>query len=255
MSNLKLDRATLAKFLPNHQAIVAFERAFESINSTIPAAVDNANSDAATAMSLIQETLTALAAISELLEQLVTAPAAPPWIEANDTAPAAAPFVETNDTSPSPQPWIDVGDTAPRVNVGTIASQNADEVEITGGLIGLSAGTVAAPSFYLVDSGTGLYRVGANSWGMSIAGVNLVTYSSTSAAFTQNVSTTKQLISTIATGTAPLVVTSTTLVPNLHAAVADSLGTAAAYPANATDLATVITLANFIKSANIAKGV
>jgi hypothetical protein len=64
-----------------------------------------------------------------------------------------------------------------------------------------------------------------------------------------------QITSTVATGTAPFVVASTTLVPNLHVATADSLGTPGAYPADATDLPSVIALANYIKSRNISKGV
>ena len=64
-----------------------------------------------------------------------------------------------------------------------------------------------------------------------------------------------QITSTVATGTAPFVVASTTVVTNLHAAVADSLGTPSTYPANATDLASCMALANALKAANIAKGV
>jgi hypothetical protein len=64
-----------------------------------------------------------------------------------------------------------------------------------------------------------------------------------------------QITSTVATGTAPFVVASTTLVPNLHVATADSLGTPGSYPADATDLPSVIALANYIKSRNISKGV
>ena len=78
-------------------------------------------------------------------------------------------------------------------------------------------GTVSLPAIYLdVENTTGLYRVAADSWGLAIAGVNLVTWSATGGAYVQNVSTTKQFVSTVVTGTAPLVVASTTKVANLN---------------------------------------
>lgn len=122
-----------------------------------------------------------------------------------------------------------------------------------------AVGTALLPVAYLAtDTTSGLYRPAVNQWGLSIAAVNVVTWSATGALYKQNVSTEKQLISTVVTGTAPLQVASTTLVPNLHverATKADNLGTATVYPANATDLPTVITLANALKAANTAKGV
>lgn len=40
-------------------------------------------------------------------------------------------------------------------------------------------GTVAAPSFYLNgNTGSGLYEIGANNWGLAISGVNLLNFSS-----------------------------------------------------------------------------
>lgn len=66
-----------------------------------------------------------------------------------------------------------------------------------------------------------------------------------------------QLKSTVAIGTPPLSVVSTDKVVNLYAdraARADSLGTASTYPAPATDLPTVIALANALRTAAINKG-
>lgn len=105
--------------------------------------------------------------------------------------------------------------------VRSMAYQDASSVKITGGMID---GTI----------------IGATT--------------ASTAKFT-TVAASGQITSTVATGTAPFVVSSTTVVPNLHVATADSLGTAGSYPADATDLPTVITLANFIKSRNISKGV
>jgi hypothetical protein len=234
MSKLDLDRMTLASFLPNHQAIVAFERVLNDVGSGLPSTIEEANALAGQALAAAAQALSMLAEVAGALEQMTA---------------------------------------VPRAELGTISPQNADAVEITGGTIGLDAGTVAAPSFYLAgDKTTGLYRIATNNWGLSIAGVKLADYSATAAAYTQNVSTTKQLVSTVATGTAPLVVDSTTLVANLyvaraaladdatHATNADNATTANAltsptsYPADATDLPTVITLANALKAAAISKG-
>lgn len=118
-----------------------------------------------------------------------------------------------------------------------------------------NVGVVGFPALYFgTDTTTGLYRSGADQVALTVAGVNLVTWSSTGAQYTQSVTTNEQLVSTIATGTAPLSVASTTLVTNLHAEVADQLSSPTAFPADATDLASVITLANALKAAGISKG-
>jgi hypothetical protein len=230
MPKLGLDRQILSGITKNHQAIVALERVFEDVGSNLPQAIE------AAALAAAQAIAAANSAFAELLELRNS--------------------LEYLQGAPAPQPAPDEDDAAPALQVGSLAIQNDDAVDIIGGTIGLDAGVVGTPSFYLGgDTTTGLYRPGANQWGLSIAGANLVTYSATSAAFTQNVSTTKQLVSTVATGTAPLAVSSTTLVANLHAAVADDLGTASTYPSDATDLPSVITLANAIKANNIARKV
>jgi hypothetical protein len=90
--------------------------------------------------------------------------------------------------------------------------------------------------------------------GGTIDGTSIGQTTTADAKFT-TIAASGQITSTIATGTAPFVVTSTTVVPNLHVSTADSLGTAGSYPADATDLPTVIALANYIKSRNISKGV
>ena len=84
------------------------------------------------------------------------------------------------------------------------------------------AGLVGAPSFYLgTDSTTGLYRIGANNWGLTVSGVKLMDFSAALVDVTQNVRTSKQFQSTIVTGTAPLIVASTTKVSNLNADLLD----------------------------------
>jgi hypothetical protein len=134
---------------------------------------------------------------------------------------ALAGELERMATAPSQPPQTEWDDALPRAHLGTISAQNADSVEVSGGTI----------------DGT---TIGVNT--------------AAAAKFT-TVAATGQITSTIATGTAPLVIASTTLVSNLHAAQADSLGTAGTYPADATDLASAITLVNYIKSRNMSKGV
>ena len=129
--------------------------------------------------------------------------------------------------APVPLPQVDHDDTTPRAHLGTISGQNADQVEITGGAVdGTTIGqTTAADAKF------------------------------------KKLAASDQITSTVADGTAPLVVASKTKVANLYAdraATADSagnLGAPTAYPANATDLASAITLVNALKAANTAKGV
>lgn len=115
-------------------------------------------------------------------------------------------------------------DLTPRAELGTMAAQNAEKVAITGGTIagitfgGFPAGTVAAPSLYwTTDTATGFYRIGANNIGYSYNGVKLLDFSSLLLGVTGGVSVTTQFTSSVATGTPPLVVASTTNVANLNA--------------------------------------
>lgn len=198
---VKLDRRTLAQLLQgNQQAIIVFEKVLGDVGGTLPSTIEEANALAGQALGVAQIALSMLSLLGEALERLDAAPIAPPLVDHDDTAP--------------------------RAHLGTISSQNADQVELTGGTIdgtAIGATTAAAAKFTTV---------------------------ATSGAIT----------STVATGTSPLVIASTTKVSNLYvdrAATADTavnLGTASAYPANATDLPSVIALANALKAANIAKG-
>lgn len=224
MSKLKLDRRILASFLPNHQAIAAFEQVFDDVGETLPTTIEEAAAQAVQALALANAALGALARMADELERVAAAPAQAGVLN-------------------------DPDDFRPAVQYGSMAYQYSDAVDITGGTVGIDAGTVALPSLYLVDRTTGLYRAAADEWRMAVAGVDMITYKAT------GMTIAKPITSTVATGTAPFVVASTTLVANLHAAVADSLGTATTYPANATDLPTVIALANALKAANTAKGV
>lgn len=214
---LGLDRQTLAKITGNDpKAIRALEQVFSDVDAT-PSTVEEAAALAGQALSITQTALAMIEYAQELLDQLTSAPVQQAIPGEDDTAPA--------------------------VQIGTLGAQNADGVEITGGSVD------GAP-------------VGAN------------------AASTGRFTTVE---STVAPGTPPLIVDSATQVPNLNvsalqgatwAAPAAIGGTtsasgkfttfgtngktpqgSAALGAAATDLPTVITLANNIRAALIANGI
>lgn len=199
MPKLLLDRATLAQLLQgNARAIAAFEQVLGDVGFTLPSTIEEANALAGQALAVARAAMASLSALAEALARIEGTPAA--------------------------LPQVDRDDTTPHTHLGTICSQNADSVEITGGTVdGTPIGsTTAAAGKFTTLAASG------------------------------------QITSTVADGTAPLVVASTTRVPNLNAAsagTADSLTSPTTYPANATDLPTVIALANALKAANIAKGV
>lgn len=137
---------------------------------------------------------------------------------------------------------LSVGGTANVVVVSTTGTALAGNVTV--GNLSTVAGTVTSNTTVtnLVTSGqmangTSNVRVASNAnITLSVAGVpNVVTVNETATAITGNISTTGnanitgyvsatgQLISTLANGTAPLVVTSTTQVANLNVATAGSL--------------------------------
>lgn len=149
-----------------------------------------------------------------------------------------AQMVEMLSTAPAIPDMQEPDDTDPRVQLGTISSQDADYVDIDGGFI----------------DGT---EIGKDT--------------PTKAAFT-TVEASDQITSTVADGTPPLVVDSMTLVENLYVAravladtatlaltanyatTAGELDNPTTFPPNATDLSSVITLANALRAAAIDKG-
>ncbi|MFS2027064.1 hypothetical protein [Massilia sp. CT11-137] len=231
MPKLNLSRDVLAKIAQgNQRAVIALEQVFDDVGDTFPSTIEEANALAGSALAVAQSNAALLSLLVDALSRL--------------------------ETMPAQVPQVDSDDTTPRTHLGTISAQNHDSVAITGGTANFDAGTVAAPSLTLGgDTSSGLYRSAPDVLDIAIAGAKLIELATQLVTITGALTVSNQITSTVATGTAPLVVASTTLVANLHAAVADSLGTASAYPANATDLASCITLANALKAANTAKGV
>lgn len=195
---LKLDRRILAQLLQgNQQAIAAFERVLGDVGGTLPSTIEEANALAGQALALVQMQGKLLSLVAEALAQLESAPA--------------------------PLPQVDHDATTPRAHFGTISSQNADQVEVTGGSIDSTpiGQTTAADAKF------------------------------------KKVAASDQITSTVADGTAPLIITSKTRVDNLNVAnagAADALTNPTMLPAAATDLPTAITLANALRAAAIAKG-
>lgn len=205
MADLKLTREQLAKFLPDHQSIRAFEQLLDDVATTIPEAGDEANTNAGIAIAAANAALSAAAEVISQISQLLCAP--------------------------PPKELQEPDDTDPRYQLGTMASQNADAVEITGGSMSLSSLSLSGQLTSTQSTGTAPFVV-ASTTKVSNLNVDLLDGADwstpgpigggtpSSGAFT-TVSATGQITSTLATGTAPLVVASTTKVANLNADLLD----------------------------------
>lgn len=223
MPNLDLDRSVLSKIAQgNNRAVLALEKMVSMVDG-FPSTIEEANALAGSALAVAQSAVAALAVLADALAQL-------------DGAPALVPQIEPDDT-------------APRAHLGTIAAQNADAVEVTGGAI----------------DNTPI--------GMTTAAAGKFTTLAASA----------QITSTVADGTAPFIVASSTRVVNLNATFLNGATFAApaaigsgtpnsgafstfgcngrppqlAYtlPAAATDAATNLNLTNAIRLALINSGI
>jgi hypothetical protein len=101
VQKLNLTRDQLASFLQDHEQIKQFERLFAAVDTLDNVTIDEINTVAANAVASANEALSQLSDLSQMLDVLAT---------------------------------------APRNELGTISSQNADDVNINGGLIsGLDA--------------------------------------------------------------------------------------------------------------------
>jgi hypothetical protein len=132
MAKLNLSRAALAEIARgNAQSIAALARVFNDVGDTFPSTIEEANALAGAALAAAQSAQAGLALLADALARV-------------DAAPASV-------------PQVDVDDTSPRAHLGTIAAQNADSVEVTGGAVdGTPVGTAtpAAARFTTVGVGT-----------------------------------------------------------------------------------------------------
>lgn len=148
---LGLTREQLAKFLPDNQSIRTFEQLVLKVSIDTPETVEEATNLANSALAMAAAAISSLAQVAEALEEALTAPVS---------------LQQTNEEEDFSN--------RPYGAMGTLAFQNEDDVEITGGAITVTS----------------------------------VSYSG-------------QLTSTVATGTAPMVVASTTKVANLNVDLLD----------------------------------
>jgi hypothetical protein len=101
LQQLKLTRDQLASFLSDHEQVKQFERLFSTVDQLDTVTIDEVRIDAGGAQATANDALAQLSTVSQALDLLAT---------------------------------------APRNELGTISSQNADNVNIKGGLIsGLDA--------------------------------------------------------------------------------------------------------------------
>lgn len=202
---IKLDRQQLAKFLPSHEAIRAFEQVFDFTTST-PATLEEVTALASLAISVANQALASLAIYSEQLELLIATPATPPAVELDDFAPALTPII-----------------------LGTLSEQDANAVAITGGAIdGTTVGTTVASSgafttlsasaavalspananVVLAPAGTGLVTIAPATLGamdnVTIGGTTKAAGGFTTVSTTDNISVTR------ATGVPKVTLTATT---------------------------------------------
>lgn len=159
MHKLGLDRQILATITKNHQAMVALERVFRDVGGTLPDSIEQAVAAAAQAIATANAAFASLADIAGELERVMQEPAGHPTAEPEQISAPAAPLE------------IDADNFAPAAQVGSLAAQNHDAVEITGGTAGLDAGTAAKPSLYFGSgSNTGMYQIAVNILGVAVNG-------------------------------------------------------------------------------------
>lgn len=130
---LGLTREQLRKFLPDHQTIRAFEQLLLDVGTSLPTTVEQANNNANTAIAMATAALSALTDVISELDQALMAPSGAHHLEEEDFSLAPGEVDESEDFQPA-------------IAFGTIAIQNADEVEITGGSIDGTSIGVTTPS-------------------------------------------------------------------------------------------------------------
>jgi hypothetical protein len=259
-----LNREQIAKIAQGvPQTIAALEKVFGDV-AGMPSTIEEANALAGLALSTAAQALAILAGLAAEVEQFAAAPAHADIPPNDDTAPAP------------PHMPVETDDTTPRVQLGTLSGQNHDQVDITGGTAGLNAGTASAPSLHFGgDSNTGLYYAGPGYLAITVAAARILEMSTGLMKAFGTLAATGQIVTEAPEGTPPFSVSSDTLVDTLYVAraaesdhaqnantanyatdagTAEQLADPSTFPTAATDLPTVIALANALRSAAITKG-
>lgn len=145
MPKLMLDRAAISRLAQGvPQTISALERVFGDVDGTLPTTIEEANALAGQALAVAQGALASLAVLAEAIAQL--------------------------DAAPAPLPQIEQDDTAPRPHLGTMASQNADQVEISGGTAALSTLLLSSQLTSSAPNGTPPFAVASTT---RVTGLNV----------------------------------------------------------------------------------
>lgn len=140
MANLRLNRQQLAQFLPNHEAIKAFEALFDNVQDAIPSSLDDVQATADNAQLQAAEALSGLAQIANALSLALY-------------GAYSEQISSDNHTQPNEQAQQD--NYNPPISLGSMAEQNADKVNIKGGSIAnvLFSGTnIVAPETHTATS-------------------------------------------------------------------------------------------------------
>lgn len=128
-----LNRQQLALFLPNFEAIKAFEQLFQSVAQTLPSGLDDVQTSADTAQQQAGEALATLAVIAEQLSLMLLAPLKE-QAQQDDNYFVNKDEVKTDSYLNSSEVVKEDFYIPPNSN-GTLAEQNADNVKIKGGSI------------------------------------------------------------------------------------------------------------------------
>jgi hypothetical protein len=111
---LIISRDQLEKFLPNHETIRSFEQLLKNVSIDTPESISEANNNASTAIALATAALSTLADVITALDYVLSSPVLDPLPEDENLIPPS--------------------------NAGSLAEQDADDVDITGGAIAGASG-------------------------------------------------------------------------------------------------------------------
>lgn len=166
MSDLRLNRAQLAEFLRNPQAIKAFEQLFIDVREGLPDNLEDIQIGAETAQLQAAEALAGLAVIANQLSLLLMAPAVQaasqdaytlpqdPWGQVEQFSPPTVEQIAQQVLELISAQVVEQVYQPPSGDLGTMAAQNASNVNISGG----SASLTSLTAQNAISAQGGIYR-------------------------------------------------------------------------------------------------
>lgn len=137
-----LTRKQLAEFLPDPRAVRMFENLLKQVNTLIPAdtgslfaLVQEAYIDAMSADAKATQALDALERIALALELIANGPASTLAAAIDEPLPPTIPVLAEDNLLPPVLPQQAEDNLAPPVPLGTLGTQQAEDVNITGGSV------------------------------------------------------------------------------------------------------------------------